>query len=59
MMRIDGCVVIPARAIFNGDRTMKRNRSSVHDCLIGINASDATRGMNGVVLEGVQGRFSV
>ncbi len=38
---------------------MKRNRSSVHDCLIGINASDATRGMNGVVLEGVQGRFSV
>jgi len=38
---------------------MRRNRSSAHAYLIGINACDATHGMNGVVLEGAHGRFSV
>lgn len=38
---------------------MKRNPSSARIRLTGINATEATQGMNGVVLEGVQGRFSV
>ncbi|MGF7192049.1 hypothetical protein JOE11_005126 [Robbsia andropogonis] len=33
--------------------------STAQTCLTGINATEATHGMNGVVLEGTQGRFSV
>ena len=38
---------------------MKRNPLSTCIRLTGISATKATQGMNGVVLEGVQGRFSV